>query len=195
MNRSLSHSLPRSARWEPKFPFDLVIAYDDAATRSRAVQLYDHLAQQLLDDYDFQCSWWRIEHFHNPTLSQQAADAAANANMVILSLRGDRPLPPPFKAWLPTWLDQKGGQKSALVVLLSAEDQPTEEARRLQSYLQQVARQARMDFFAHAYALPREERAAAYTLETVAQRAQTVTPLLEGILEQPVSIPRWGINE
>ena len=193
MNKAVLHSLPGSARWEPKFPFDLVIAYDDTATRSRAVQLHDHLAQQLTDDYDFQCSWWRLEHLHNPHLSEQAADAAADANMVILSVRGDRPLPPAFKAWLPRWLARKGSQKSALVVLMSTAGLPTEESRRLQSYLQQVARQARMDFFAHVYPLPKAE--AGYTVEGLARRAEMVTPLLEDILDQPVSTPRWGINE
>jgi hypothetical protein len=171
----------------------LVIAYDDATTRSRAVHLHDHLSQQLLDDYDFQCSWWRIEHLHNPHLSEQAADAAANANMVILSVRGDRALPPAFKAWLPRWLARKGTQKSALVVLISTAGQPTEESRRLQAYLQQVARQARMDFFAHAYPLPKVETD--YSVQGLARRAEALTPLLEDILDQPVSTPRWGINE
>lgn len=193
MNKAVLHSLPRSARWEPKFPFDLVIAYDDASTRSRAAGLHDHLSQQLLDDYDFQCSWWRIEQLHNPSLSEQAADAAANANMVILSVRGDQPLPPAFKAWLPRWLARKGSQKSALVVLISTGGQPTEESRRLQSYLQQVARQARMDFFAHVYPLPKVE--ADYSVASFARRAEAVTPLLEDILDQPMPTPRWGINE
>jgi hypothetical protein len=193
MSNAVLNPLPRPAQWEPKFPFDLVIAFDDTTARQRAAQVYDHLAQQLLDDYDFQCSWWRIEHLLNPELNEQAADAAADANMVILSLRADRPLSAAFKAWLPRWLARKGSQKCALVVLLSTSGEPTEEARRLQSYLQQVARQARMDFFTHTYPLPREEDD--YSVETVTRRATAVTPLLEEILDRRIPIPRWGINE
>lgn len=195
MNKALSHALPKLNQWEPKFPFDLVIAYDDAATRSRAMQLYDHLAQQLLEDYDLQCSWWRIEHFQNPVLSEQAAQAAANASMILLALRGDRPLPPMLKAWLPRWLDRKGDQRSALVVLLCTDGQPNAEAWHLQTYLRQIAQQARMDFFAHTYPLSTELGPAAETDETMARRARTLSPWWEEFLEEPVNIPRWGINE
>jgi len=52
-NPALNPQLDAS-EWEPKFPFDLVVAYEDTFTRQRALQLYDHLAQQLLKDYDFQ---------------------------------------------------------------------------------------------------------------------------------------------
>jgi hypothetical protein len=195
MSKALSHALPKLNQWEPKFPFDLVIAYDDATTRTRAMQLYDQLAQQLLEDYDFQCSWWRIEHFLNPVLSEQAAQAAAQASMIILSLRGDRPLPPMLKAWLPRWLDKKGDQKSALVLLLCADGQPGDEAHYLESYLRQVAEQARMDFFAHAYPLSTELADLANNSSAVARRTQTIAPLFEEFLDQPAYIPRWGINE
>ena len=50
-----------------------------------------------------------------------------------------------------------------------------------------------MDFFVHAYDLPEPD--ATYSTESLAHRAQTVTPVLEEILEQPGYIPRWGINE
>lgn len=195
MSKALSHALPKLNQWEPKFPFDLVITYDDAATRRRAMQLYDHLAQQLLEDYDLQCSWWRIEHFHNPVLSEQAAQAAAQASMIILALRGDRPLPPMLKAWLPRWLDRKGDQKSALVVLLCTDDQANADTWHLRNYLRQIAQEARMDFFAHTYPLTLVSDQPAETGETVARRARTSSPLFEEFLEEPAYIPRWGINE
>jgi hypothetical protein len=195
MNTTAINAIPEatSAHWEPKYPFDLVVAYEDTTTRNRAMQLYDHLAQQLLDDYDFQVSWWKLDHLDNPRLCEQAADAAAVANMVVVSLRGDQQMPVILNRWLQGWLSRKDHQKSALVVLLGAKGQPTDEARRMQSHLQQAARQAKMDFFAHAYELDELEKA--YTPESVARRAHTVTPVLEEILQQPTSYPRWGINE
>ena len=62
MKKSESSPESSSAQWEPKFPFDLVIAYEDNPTRDRAMLLYDRIAQQLLDDYDFQCAWWKLDH-------------------------------------------------------------------------------------------------------------------------------------
>jgi len=193
MSKTAFNSIVGTAHWEPKYPFDLVVAYEDATTRNRAMQLYDHLAQQLLDDYDFQCSWWKLDHLSNPGICEQAADAAAEANMVIVSVRGDHGLPTVFNRWLEGWLSRRGDQKSALVVLLGDKGQPGDQSRRLQSQLQQVARQARMDFFAHAYDLP--EPGAPYSAESFPQRAQTVPPVLEEFLEPPAYMPRWGINE
>src|SRR5260370_34714060 len=81
---------PRSGvpRWEPKYPFDLAVAYEDLASRKRALQLYDHLAGQLLDEYDFQCTWWKFEHLQDRQLGARAADAATDANMIIVADRG-----------------------------------------------------------------------------------------------------------
>jgi hypothetical protein len=193
MNKTTLDSPTGPAHWDPKYPFDLVVAYEDTPTRNRAFQLYDHIAQQLLGDYDFQCSWWKFDHLHDPAVCEQAADAAANANMVILSLRGDKDLPPVFKAWLQGWASRRDNHKSALVMLCGGSEQ-SDGARRLQAYLHQVARQAKMDFFANTFELPKIDPPL-YSLEALQRRAETVTPLLEEILHQPTSIPRWGINE
>jgi hypothetical protein len=193
MNTTTSHAIPETARWEPKFPFDLVVAYEDTTTRNRAMQLYDHLAQQLLDDFDFQVSWWKLDHLENLKLCEQAADAAAAANMVVVSLRGNHPLPPAFDRWLQIWTPRRASQKSALVMLLGANEQDPDESRRLQARLHQLARQAKMDFFAHAYELPAPELS--FSIESLTQRARTVTPVLEEILHHPTHSPRWGINE
>ena len=61
MSKSLPDTKLPDSHWEPKMPFDLVVAYEDRATRNRALHLYDHLAQQLLDDYDFKCAWWKFD--------------------------------------------------------------------------------------------------------------------------------------
>jgi hypothetical protein len=191
MNKITIKSIPGVAHWEPKFPFDLVVAYEDHETRNRALQLYDHLAQQLLDDYDFQCSWWKLDHLRNPTLWEQAADAATDANMVMLSVRGEEELRSDLKAWLESWLERRDDHKSALVVLLEGRDDG--RVRGAQTYLQNVARRAKMDFFAHTFETSKNE--IVLTPETILQRAETVTPFLEEIMQQPTSFPRWGINE
>lgn len=193
MSKTALQSIVGTARWEPKYPFDLAVVYEDTATRNRAMQLYDHLAQQLLDEYDFQCSWWKLDHLDNPGLCDQAADAAAEANMVIVSLRGDQGPSTVFEQWLHGWLSRRGDQKSALVVLLGEKGERGSQTRHLQSQLQQAARQARMDFFVHAYDPPAPGVPGSPELRV--HRAETVTPVLEEIPEQAAYLPRWGINE
>ena len=90
MSESLLNSRQGGSPWAPKYPFDLLVAYDDVATRNRALQLYDRLTKKLADDYDFKCTWWKFDHLRDTALREQAADAAAEANMIILSIHADK---------------------------------------------------------------------------------------------------------
>ena len=181
------------SHWEPKFPFDLVVAYEDRQTRDRALHLYDHLAQQLLDDYDFQCSWWKFDHLTDRTLCQQAADAAVEANMVIISMQARPELLSAHQAWLEEWLPRRDHRKSALVALIAGADQHSPEAERTLAYLRRAARQAHMDFFNHNFALSLPSRDISLPAE-----APRVTPppgAFSQDLYHQMPTPRWGINE
>jgi hypothetical protein len=181
------------AGWDPKLPFDLVVAYEDLETRNRALHLYDHLAQQLLDDYDFQCSWWKFDHLTNITLRQQAADAAVEANMVILSIRASEDLPRAHKLWLEDWISRRHHRKAALVVMIAGTSVPEREAATVLAYLQNAARLARMDFFTHAFELPGSPRETSAAV--LPGQAPAATPLLHGLLQHRSPVLRWGINE
>ena len=182
-----------SSLWEPKLPFDLVVAYEDTHTRNRALHLYDHLAQGLLDDYDFQCGWWKFEHLTNTTLNQQAADAAAEANMVVLSLQARKQLLPLHKAWIEEWLPRRDNRKSALVVLIGGTDNMERESAPLLAELQLAARLGRMDFFTHAFDLTAPQRQA--SVQQITDRARASNAPLPDFLQHRMPIPRWGINE
>jgi hypothetical protein len=183
MNNSLAFLNSQALHWEPKFPFDLVIAYEDHATRDRAMLLYDRIAQQLLDDYDFQCAWWKLDHLREPSLMEQAIDDAVQANMIIVSLHAGQAMPKPATDWLSAWAPNKVGNKSAMVALLNAGGETAQSPHSRQACLHRVARQARMDFFVHstdAASLPQF-----YSAEAIHERARTITPFLENILHTP----------
>lgn len=193
MNKAVLSALAGTAPWEARYPFDLVITYEDPPTRQRALHLYDRLAQQLLDEYDFQCAWWKADRLLNPALCQQAAEAAARAQMIILSVRADQPLSAAIQGWLQRWLHLRGSHKTALVALLNSSGRGPEQVPRLRAQLQQLARQARADFFAHTYELAEEPAADPPVPAAVSD--PVLDPLLEEFLPEPVYTPRWGINE
>jgi hypothetical protein len=189
MRKSLLSAPLEAAPWEPKYPFDLVIAYSDLETRDRAMRLHDHLSRQLNDDYDLHCSWWKFDHLADPTLFDQAIDDALDANMIVLSLHAETELPPAARAWIDGWAHRSDHQKCALVTLY-AEPSERPESSPVCAFLRQAARLAHMDFFTNI-----AEAAAGLTIERVAERARAVTPTLEEILHHPLPAPRWGINE
>jgi len=193
-NSTITNRTPDSApHWEPKFPFDLVIAYEDTTTRNRALSLYDHLAQQLLDDYDFQCSWWKLGHLGNHSLHEQASDAAAEAHMVVVSLRAALEVPESARQWTESWLAKRGDQKSALVTVIAGDHLDPRKVCPIQAYMHKVARAANMDFFAHRFDAPDQQ--VPFVRSTLSDRATMVTPLMEEILDHKWTFPRWGINE
>ena len=180
---------------ESRTPFNLLVAYEDLATRDRALHLSHHLAKQLEEDYAFHSSWWKFEHLTNRTLAQQAADAAAEANMVVLSLHARRELLPLHQAWIEQWLPRRQNRKSALVVLLAGADKQVQEAEPTLVYLRRVARLAHMDFFNHGFdlALPSRETSLPAPAET-ARLAPAPAPSQQ-VLYHQMPTPRWGINE
>jgi hypothetical protein len=193
MSNSVLSPNPEPSHWEPKFPFDLVVAYEDTQTRNRALHLYDHLAQQLLDDYDFQCSWWKFDHLTNPTLREQAADSAAQANMIIVCLHARKELSPAHTGWFEDWLPRRDHRKAALVALLAGEEgTPTVETEATLLYLRQAARLARMDFFDHTFSLSLPEREIRLAAPETIRPAPAVSAQL---LYHQIPTPRWGINE
>ena len=193
MKNSVAAEKVSSSTWDPKFPFDLVVAYEDTETRNHALHLYDHLAQQLLDDYDFQCSWWKFDHLANPVLQQEAADTAVDANMIILSIRAHRELPPLQKTWMEDWIVRRQHRKAALVVMIADTNQPERDAAPVLAYLRNAARIGGMDFFLHGFELPMVNVRSAKT--SLPDRVTSIAPLMHGMLYHKSPVPRWGINE
>jgi len=97
------------------------------------------------------------------------------------------------RTWIEDWLPRRDNRKAALVALIAGDGEPESQAAPMLAYLQRAARLARMDFFNHAFDLPRPERE--FSVQQITERARAVTPLLQDILHQKMPNPRWGINE
>ena len=109
------------------------------------------------------------------------------------SLHARPELLPVHRTWIEDWLPRRDNRKAALVALIAGDGEPESQAAPMLAYLQRAARLARMDFFNHAFDLPRPERE--LSVQQITERARAVTPLLQDILHQRMPIPRWGINE
>ncbi len=178
----------KTPRESNKALFNLLVAYEDTATRNIALGLYDKLAQALLDECDFRCTWWKFEHLRHSILQEKAVEAALQASMIILSVRAESELSPLAKKWIETWKPKKAAEKSALVVLLTESGCDNSLPSKMEAALAEVAHSARMDFFCNAINLP--PPVAFFSIEDLSKRASTTTPLLEGILQQKSSSHR-----
>ena len=183
----------KAAHWQPKFPFDLVVAYDTEATRARAFTLCGHLVKQLEDDHDIRQSWWKFPFLYDPQLLERATDVALAADMIVISLNHGKELPFIARTWIEGWLSQKDGHDAALVALV--ENTPSARCSdcAILRYLNTVARQAGMDFFPHVFAAARFRTDSRST--NMPGQTPSLMPLLEEILRRPNNAHPWGINE
>lgn len=195
MDRTEDQSARGNAHWEPKYPFDLVVAYEDIATRNHALRLYDSIAKQLLDDYDFQCSWWKLDFLQSPPLFEQAADTAADSNMLVLSLRESHRLPETIDRWMEAIIQRRDYRKTALVALICNLAPDKIQGAPVVTALHRFAHQANMDFFCNTFNLPKETTDISF--DRIDARVHTVTPLLNEILHHRMPLPSGtsGIND
>lgn len=192
MSKSLPETKLPDSQWVPKTPFDLVVAYEDRATRNRALHLCDHLAEQLLDDYDFKCAWWKFDHLTDPSLREHSIDDAAEANMVILSLHARPDISEEHKSWIESWIDLRDQRKCALVAMIGDGAQASVDSSNLIVWLRNAARLGHMDFFNHSFGVSAPPLPSAP--EAAPGKTGTFT-LTTGVPGQHMLNTRSGINE
>ena len=97
---------------------------------------------------------WRSDVLGMPGVRTEALRAALAAEYVVLSLRGDGPLPAPVERWLEKWMPLAAGRGSKLIALFDhATAQPPAMAT-ARNFLRRAAFAAGVTFFAHLASAP-----------------------------------------
>ena len=129
--------------------FNAVIIYEDGPTGRRAKLFCDKLVRELEDECAFSLQLWSFQILAIPEFRESAADAAAQADLVLLSLHGEVGLPAGVREWIEIWSRQIFDSGPALIAVV---DKPTTRGSRNAStlaYLRGVAKRTGVDFFGH----------------------------------------------
>ena len=94
-----------------------VIIYEDRATGIQAKCFYEDLVYELKRKYDLNLDLWSFQVLSIPKIGDSAAQVAAQADVVLLSLHGNAGLPAKIREWVDTWSRLIVDNKVALVVL------------------------------------------------------------------------------
>lgn len=172
--------------------FNVVIVYEDFAAGKHAKETYDYLVHQLGRDYQFNNQMWKFDVLGNSKLKEMAVKDATEADLIIVSTHGIGELPPEVKSWLDQWLAQKG-HAMALVTLVDRPQTDGLERSSIRSYLQALARKAKMDFFAQPDDWP--DREEDFSTQQISDRAQKTSSMMANLIHQNSTSARWGINE
>ena len=135
----------RSSHRSPPTLFNVVIMYEDLRTGRRAKKGLDYIAEELGNDLEFGRSMWRLDALQEPTLKAMAMPALAEADLLIISLRGDSQLPSKIRALIDERLAQTTNHDCAVVALFEGVTPATRSS--VYSCLGKLARQHNLDFF------------------------------------------------
>jgi len=129
--------------------FNVVIIYEDSAAGTRAKHFYDRVIRKLVDECDFSFELWNFQVLAISGVANSAAQTAAKADFVILSMCGKAQLSAETRDWIERWSGLITENKSALVALL---DQPGMNRGTVAStlnYLRKVADRKGISFYTH----------------------------------------------
>jgi hypothetical protein len=171
---------------------NIITLFEDVTTGKRGKQVYDYLENHLGEDFEFNHQVWKLDVLSTPSLRELAAKDVAGADILIISVRGDRSFLPEVKSWLDVWVGERGSPV-ALVALFDPKFKNSECAREIKQYLEEVSSSGQMDFFCE----PATEKEEESSVELPPQRRFDFGHFEESLLsdESHSGVPRWGIND
>jgi len=101
---------------------------------------------------DFEITWCRFKYFSDPAVASEAAEIAAQADLIIVSIQRAQDLPLEVKAWFERWLPNRESSDGALVLLQTSEEPSSTISQT--SYLYLLAQRANLDYLSLANAAP-----------------------------------------
>lgn len=171
----------------------VVMLHEDPPSRKWAEELWARVTK-LVGDEGIALRSWRAGELTHPMVLADAVRAAAEADIMLLSVHARPDLPINVHVWIDAWLPRRRTPEGVLVALLTVHEQDVEQSH-AREYLQAAATRGKMDFLVQERkcASADDDEAFAANLHN---RATVVTPVLGEILTQErYSYRHWGINE
>ena len=178
LNRIVPSEPAARAPNESEPALSVVTVYQDPLTRYWATELWERVGQVVGDEGIWRQSW-RISELTTPWVYSDAVQAAAAADVLVVSVRDSGEWPMSLHLWIDAWLPQRAGRAGALVALIGVPGQPNAGCGRAHPYLAAVARKAGLDFLPRERKLPGAPLAIS-ALPGITPAASLTVPLSEG---------------
>jgi hypothetical protein len=172
--------------------FEVALAYQDLPTGLHARQFLNHVLEQCQLGTEFNLTLWKLEMFHVPEIYEEGVNAAGDATLVILSLRGDIGLESNTEQWLKQWIERRT-EESALAVLIDCDMQRLDSVGQTLFRLQDLTRLGHVRLFVGFVPLIPRTPDSAWRPES--EHTETILAVRKNPAHSPDSIHEGGINE
>lgn len=125
---------------------NIVVLYDNDATRTRALAACDYLVRQFWQEVELKFHWWRSDFLLDAQLARVAADNAVTADFLIISSASDLAFSPMLESWFESWLERRTGMQGALVDLPAPAQQASCPDSIRERFLMEVGRRGGFDY-------------------------------------------------
>jgi hypothetical protein len=155
---------------------NVATVYQDPLTRHWAAELWDRVGHLVGQGGICQQSW-KIGSLTDAQVFAGAVQAAAEADVLVASVRDAGELPIDLYVWIDAWMPRRTARAGALVALIGVSPQPDAKCGHAHEYLEAVARRVGLDFLPRERKLP-EQSAVLSTLGGMAPAASLTMPWL-----------------
>lgn len=126
---------------------DVLLAYQDLRTGLRARQFLNQVLNYCQMQVEFSLTLWNLAMLHLPEIHEEAVNSACEANLVLLSLRGENGFEPQTEDWLNEWIARRGDEECALAVLIHSDVEGLHSVGHALFWLQQITRSTQVRLF------------------------------------------------
>ena len=127
--------------------FRVFLACEDHAALFQARKLHDQVKALCGDGVVIIPKFWNFALLRHKALRDFAVAEAAQAQMIVISLRGQRDFPPHVKSWMERWPIRSQAGQAALVALFDLQDETPAGSFSHLAYLRRIAVSKGLDFF------------------------------------------------
>jgi hypothetical protein len=165
----------------------VVILFEDAQTREKAVQFCDELVERFWARCEFRMTWLSFSALADPNAARDARAKARGADVIVVATRPEGPVPGVVRDWVERCLVNRTDREGTLAGLIDSGAILTGWTAEKHAWLRSVAHRAGMDYLTE---VPQEiTRSIPNSLEAFSERAFQVTSLLDEILHKPLHPP------
>jgi hypothetical protein len=133
---------------------EVLLLHEDLPTGLRAKEALNNLEEQFEIKTCFHISLFRFGMLADAELAGPALQQAKQADILLLSLHGDRQLPAAVRIWLLRWLESRDFKPCALVVSLDSNIQDSLQSNSTLNFLRDITAPLEVDLFLHLGSSP-----------------------------------------
>jgi hypothetical protein len=132
----------------------IVAVYEHDLNLNRAQLMQEELTRRLGHSFNFSVSWWKLKSLWHPKMLRVAADAVAQADIILFALLSGGELPQTLTKWLEETLQHGAPHRVSLLALLETGGMIVPRLSSAEIYLSRLARQAGLDCLCYSDSVP-----------------------------------------